>query len=371
MSFHIITDGDILQQDADVIVIPVSPEILPKFGTSARVFAAVGYDIIGNATKDVGTLEFGEIAVVPCSGIKARHIILLCTPIFKYGSNKEKRLDRHKAEYLLQKGIRKALLWADGNGAKSMAFAVLKSNILQKNINTITEGAIRSYINTVESRLDVYYFCAPRVDPFYETSHSSPPSSSVPPTPADIAPENKPTEFNIKGDIFTEYEIRLGEEFTKSGMTKDIFNREVITGIIKKYKENKKFIADRIAKAINYDKSTISRFVNGKVYKPDKKHLIAMAVLSGFDNEERYRFINCAGHEYPSERLDSVVEYLIRNEGITDFETLNRRLCGINPDYALNQKSNRGGMSKKQQAEEKERLKKKENSQNNQTYENR
>lgn len=329
MGLTVIRDGDILKTKADVIVIPTFEKgDHTKMGIAKRVYKAAGYQQIRNARIDVGVLRFGDIAVTPGFDLYAKHVIHICTPYTKFPhSDSRESLDTYSERSLFRLCLLNALRWAEGNGAESIAIPLisLSSRLSLPEVEVLTTRILRNYLSRSASCLKIYFVVPPSSDPVYINQEDiTKQEEQVSETP----------EFKLDSNIFTEYGIRLGEERTSSGKMPDKFNRDIVEAIIKKYRDKKTFAVNSIAETINYDKGLLSKFIKGTVISPHKHRLIAIAVAAGFDDEERFRFINCAGRPYPTEERDMIVEYLLRS-GTSDFKSLNERLSEINPEYAL------------------------------------
>ena len=327
MAFKIRT-GNFLEQEAEIMVIPTSRNSATPVGAiSERVYKAAGYSKMYDARESFGELSPGDIVVTSGFALNVRNIIFACVPKWQW------RFDYSKehSQRVLRMCIIHALQWAEQNEVKSISFPLMGTWFPRDVAEMTASAAIRTHIRTEASFIDVYLILPPSEEPIYE----------------DMTESESPVSENYI-DCYAEYDIRFEENFRNSGMSKDAFCQKYVRDILTYRITN----AEQLAKTIDYDKGDLSNFRNGKLKKPAKHRVIAMAIYMGLSDEERYNFIRSVGHnKYPEDERDRIVEKLMRS-GYRDFESINNELCRINPDFDLKAKTKKG--KKKDKSKEKE-----------------
>lgn len=286
--------GDILEQDVDVIVIPV----VPYSGASSE-FTRKIYDNAGNellkARQGFKHLSLDESAITSGFNLKASYVIHVHI-LEWYGGN--------SGEFThLTKCYCEALRTATEHNLKSIAFPLLGTGTNRFPFETakkIAEETISSYLSSNKLDLQVYLV-------IYRGNEDD----------------------NIKS-LRIDYEKKYQEELKNSKMSKVEFNEKRVQNYLINNISNE----ETLSELIDYDKSSISRFVSGKIKKPNKSRVIAMALGMELNDEERYDFIRCTGYKYPDDERDYMIENIIRS-GERDFTAINKTLEEINSDFSL------------------------------------
>lgn len=304
-----------MKQPAEIMVIPTAKKRpMPLTAVCRRVYKAAGYDEMTKARESFGELEFGDIVVTSGFNLNAHNVIHACVPPAIIN------IDEIGYQKAIRKSILKALRWAEERDVKSISFALFGTGGCRELAQRAASAAIRTHLRTEESCMKVYLVVPPSAEPVYEEQTEQ----------SEQAERKSPMIVNYI-DCYSEYGIRFEEKFRESKMPRDEFCRKYIYDLINLYIETE----EQLEEIINYSKSSINRFKNGNIAKPDKNHVIAMAIALGLSDEERYNFINCARCKYPVDERDRIIETMMRS-GTRDFKSVNDELIRINPDFALN-----------------------------------
>ena len=147
MAFTIIRE-DLARVDADAIVVPAGPNLLPDGGAAYQVARAAGYRRVRRACKRLGGCAVGQAAATPAFDLPASHIIHAVGPVWQGGSADEARL--------LRSAYDSALVLALRLNANSVAMPLLSTGTFgypMREAFEIAVEAIRAFLETAD--LDV------------------------------------------------------------------------------------------------------------------------------------------------------------------------------------------------------------------------
>lgn len=340
--------GDILEQDVEAIVIPEMADSRIKCGLTARIYEAAGYTMMDNDYKyilsekkkgknviivdDENEIDWTEIERANFEG--SLHSRLIVTAGYNL-----------KAKYAIHIDIREEIWRNDQDGAegsfrkystiyycykdvldrakelgvRSIAFPLLGTCFLgvpEEDAKNIGRRAVLGWLYEPINYLEkVYIVIQPNT------------SGSITSLEAD-------KETPVIPPYIMEYEQRLEKSIEQSGLDIKEFKiqkcREYLRGIDR---------PSKLAKDLGFGPEVITRFKNkldnlkhGHI--PHKKRVIALAIGMGLSDYQRYEFIRCSGYDYPSEKLDILVEAIIQS-GVKKFEIINEMLCEKSPDNDL------------------------------------
>lgn len=298
MPFKIVV-GDILEQEADAIVIPAVPISGAVSEFTKSVYNSAGYDALLAERKKFGHLKKCRAAVTIGCNLKADYVIHTAVPSWNCCLENESEQ--------LAECYRNALRQAESICAASVAFPLLgaaKNGFPAEIAKRIAEKAITEFLADGKP-LMVYLII------IYDTAQ----------------------KLNEKYGLYDRlwgYEKNLENAVISSGISKEEFCRKKFREYLHKYIPN----SEQLANIIDYDKSSISRLMSGKVSKPQKKRVLAMAIAMELSDEERYIFVNCAGYKYPEDKRDELIEELMLS-GNRNFHSINNILIEQNALWSL------------------------------------
>ncbi len=215
----------------------------------------------------------------------------------------------------LRKCYHHILCWAEKAEIKSIVIPLLGFRAYDELNEKTARETVGVHIRVTQTDLNIYLVLPPDQGPIYiENSDEL----------------SEPPKTAAYDDIYAQYDRRFEEELRLSGLERAEFCKHRLDYYLNSRIEN----AEQLSRIIDYDKGSICKFRSGKISKPRKHRVLAMAVGMGLSDEERYDFIKCAGYRYPEDERDRIIESLIRS-GITDFKSINGQLCDISPEFAL------------------------------------
>ena len=291
--------GDILEQETDVVVIPAVPTsgAISKFTKS--VYDAAGYDALLSERRKFGHLKKCQAAVTSGCNLKADYVIHVAVP--SWNSCLENESEK------LAECYRNALRQVESICASSVAFPLLgasKNGFPVEIAKRIAEKVITEFLADGKP-ITVYLIIV------YDTAQ----------------------KLNEKYGLYDRlwgYEKNLKNAVLASDKDKDAFYDEKIQKYLSEYIPN----AEKLANIINYDKSCISKLKKGRISKPRKENVLAMAIAMGLSDEDRYCFVNCVGYKYPEDKRDELIEELMIS-GNRDFSSINEILINHNAEWSL------------------------------------
>lgn len=298
MPFKIIV-GDILEQEADAMVIPSVPTSGPVSEFTKSVYDTAGHDALLTERRKFGHLKKCQAAVTSGCNLKAEYVIHTAVPSWNNCLENESEK--------LAECYRNALMCAESICAASVAFPLLgaaKNGFPAEIAKRIAEKAITEFLADSKP-LMVYLIIV------YDTAQT----------------------LNEKYGLYDRlwgYEKNLEKAVIDSGMDKTEFYRNKFGEYLYKYIHN----AEQLANIIDYDKSSISRLMCGKISRPKKKRVLAMAIAMELSDEDRYCFINYSGYKYPEDKRDEFIEELMLS-GNRDFHCINEILIQKDPNWSL------------------------------------
>ena len=297
--------GDIFEMSVDAIVVPITScnKISSKF--AEKLYKMAGYDNLMNERKKIGHLHCGKCAITLGYNLKAKYIIHTAVPLWKNNlSNETKKISEC---YSL------ALKSASDIRASSVAFPLLgtgKNGFPKDIVRKIAENIINDFLLENNSLMQVYLVITPNVAENLSDNYG------------EYKPSNEERFFMYKN----KYQIEL----RASGLSTDDYNRKRVEFYLNKYIPNR----ETVINTTDWDKSNLSRFISGKTLKPQKHRVISLAIIMDLNEEERFEFIYCTGHQYPVSERDKLIESKL-SLGITNFLKLNDVLCSIDMKYDL------------------------------------
>jgi O-acetyl-ADP-ribose deacetylase (regulator of RNase III) len=299
MPLEVIT-GDILEQDVEAIVIPVVPYGKASSKFTRRVYKTAGSRLL-KARRKFKHISVGESKITSGFNLKSKYVIHVGVSSWYGGSlNETKYLTTCYCTALkiaMKYHIKSVAFTLLGAGANRFPFDVAKK---------VAEDTIDGYLKAHSSDMQVYLVIHDRLE---------------------VKP---PVETVSYVSQYAEYDKKYSEALASSQLSKAEFNEKRVRDYLIKHISNE----ETVARLIDYDKSSISRFVSGRIKKPRKSRVIALALAMELCDEERYDFIRCVGYKYPNDERDYLVEETIRS-GKRNFTSINDALCQINPEYSL------------------------------------
>lgn len=224
--------------------------------------------------------------------------------------------DELKMQMYLRKCYHHILSWAEKAEIKSIVIPLLGFGAYDELNEKTAVEAVGVHIRMTRTDLNIYLVLPPDIRPVYIED------------PAELPGTPKTAEYD---DIYAQYDRKFEEELRLSGIGRAEFCKNRLYKYLNSRIEN----AEQLSREIDYDKGSICKFRSGKIAKPRKHRVIAMAIGMGLSDEERYDLIKCAGYRYPEDERDRIVESLMRS-GCRDFKAINEKLCDISPEFALN-----------------------------------
>lgn len=300
-----IVTGDILDYNSEATVIPITKK---SFGFDAIIGMSRRMAKVGGLLKqirEIKDLPLGGIKVIDGKPLGCQSIFLAHFPYsFAEGSKNEKQ-----TRFIVSRCCLRILSYAEKSRIKSISFPILGGMKYRDMFEKCMSEAIGVHFRSSEPCINVYL-----VKPveFWETN------------------ENKPKQQQLDFSEYHGFDKNFENAVKSSGLEKSEFCRKRLNEYLSKYIDN----VEALANEIGYDKGSICKFRSGKIRKPQKHRVIALAIGMRLSNEERYEFIRCAGYQYPEDERDRLVETLIHS-GLKKFDEINERLFDEDPDFSL------------------------------------
>lgn len=140
MPLTVIRD-DITRVEADAIVNPANRKLEHGNGTSDAIFRAAGAEKLAKACAELGGCGAGRAVLTPGFGLKAKHIIHTVVAMYVDGQRGE--------EEILRSAYLSALIMAEENGCRSVAFPLLSSG----NMGYPKDEAMKIALTTISEYL--------------------------------------------------------------------------------------------------------------------------------------------------------------------------------------------------------------------------
>lgn len=99
--------------------------------------------------------------------------------------------------------------------------------------------------------------------------------------------------------------------------------------------------AAELAEKADIDPSTLSKIKSHKYNSKTRKAVLSLAVALDLTVEDRKRFINSAGFNYPRTEQDRFIEQQLRKKRYTKVEDFNNDIWDEHPDFMLGRKSSK------------------------------
>jgi transcriptional regulator with XRE-family HTH domain len=100
--------------------------------------------------------------------------------------------------------------------------------------------------------------------------------------------------------------------------------------------------ATELAEAADIDKSTVSTIKNHKYKAKSKKVILALAIALNLTVDDRKRFINSAGFNYPHDKYDYFIEQQLRKKIYTSVIDFNNDIINEYPEFIIETRSFKG-----------------------------
>ncbi len=306
-----IISGDILDYISEVMVIPITAKSFrfdAMIGTPRRM-ATVGS--LHTQIREIKDLPLGGIKVIDGKPLGCKNIILAHFPNSFPDDIKSEKTIRS----IVSRCCLRVLSYTDKNSIKSISFPIPGGTRYRDKFEKCMSETIGVHFRSSESCTMVYLVKPPQASEYEISANES---------------ETKSIEKSLDFSEYYRFDKNLENAVRSSGLEKSEFCRKRLNEYLNKYIDN----VEALANEIGYDKGSICKFRSGKIRKPQKHRVIALAIGMGLSHEERFEFIRCAGYQYPEDELDRLVETLIHS-GITKFDAINERLFDENPDFSL------------------------------------
>lgn len=379
MALKIIYDN-ILEQEADVIVVPQFPQEGVLSELTTRIYNAAGYQdmtvaynlakIEAKTERDIeikllchdgippSRFELPPlITVTPGFNLNAKHAVHVCVDATSWWEG-QVNSERYEKEYILYQCYYAVLDHAYKRlGAKSIVIPLLGTSLLRfpEEFSRVTgERAIRNWLkeNTpplppdckqgdeeairrwkgLDSPMKIFLALP--------VSNGKAKPAPVDEKPAAAQPPHKTPEpyddSSPLSKIIAKYDERFDKaRAKKSGRKLQEYNNKICLEYLERIPN-----ASKLVKSLGFSSSAFTRFKNlleglsnGNRLRPKK--VIALAIGMELSDYERYEFIRCATTVYPyDEPLVLNVEEIIRS-GVRSFKRINEMLCEIDPDFDL------------------------------------
>ncbi|MBQ5331712.1 MAG: macro domain-containing protein [Oscillospiraceae bacterium] len=346
MPLHNIT-GDLLKfkNKADAIVVPANKEPVVGYGLDSRLFKAAGFKQVMDQRKTIGKLRLGQ-AKETCGFRIAKYLIHTATPMWLGGTSGE--CEKLRSCYI------NSIKCADRLGLKSIAFPLLSSGNMRFPRGTAYETAVQAISERlkVHDSLDVYLVkdLSDELDEFHKAEnifeHSDSTMYELLRLKADLSEIIDPDRETVRylTNVTDHIAMKAAKEAQKRSFEEklpkflaenpDKKSEDLQRERFYEYFETCGKKAARLAELIGIEKSTVSRIKNGQTLHPQKKTVIALAIAMELPTEQRYDFINCSGHSYPSEKMDYMIEQLFR-DGYKNISSINDFLYQRNKEWLL------------------------------------
>ena len=326
--------GDILELDADAVVVPHLPHddiILPEARHIMNA-ACKGYIMQmmfdyenrrGNAYSDedfidesyfydgiplVGKFDFPQITLLGGYDLRAENTIHV---VIEGNGDLYGELDD---DYGLQRCYIMALTVAKMNDIRRIAIPLLGTGVFDFSCDqacSTAKYAVKQWFgDNKDSGMTVYI---------------------VLPTDKNEEEALPLPDFGA-GSVFVGYAERMLRDIARSG--KDRF--DYFRDRTEFYTRRCQYSDSELELLTGFDHTTIGRLRTGKISATNKRLAIALAVCMGLRGYEFYEFVVSAAikHNYPSDNFDKAVEAVLAT-GAVDFRRINAELCKIDPEYSL------------------------------------
>lgn len=346
MPLHIVKkDIAMFTNKVDAMVVPANKQPVVGAGLDGLMFKAAGFEQVMAQRKAMGVLRLGQAKETDGFAI-AKYLIHTATPMWLGGTSGE--IDKLKSCYI------NSIKCADRLGLKSIAFPLLSSGNMRFP-RGVAYAAAKDAISerlSVHDSLDVYLVMLydDELDEYIKAEnifeHSDSTMEDLVKLKADLSAFQCPdTEVvwyltNVTDHIAMKAAKEAQKKSLEEATPKYLADNpgkmpaDLRRERFYEYFESCGIKASRLAEIMGCDKATVSRIKNGQTKKPQKKTVIALAIAMDLDTEQRYDFINCSGHAYPSEMMDYMIEQLMR-DGYRRVSDINDILYEHNKDWLL------------------------------------
>lgn len=346
MPLHIIS-GDIFsfKNKVDAIVVPANIKPVVSYGLDSMMYKAAGFNRVMKQRKEMGMLRLGQAKETDGFEL-ARYLIHTASPMWLGGTSGE--CEKLKNCYI------NSIKCADRLGLKSIAFPLLSSGNMKFPPGTAYETALEA-INerlSVHNSLDVYLVKYQNADDEefikaeavygYRDDSIEKLEECRAELSAIVHPDREVVWYLT--NVTTHIAIRAAKEKQQKSLETALpkylaDNPDKKCDDLKRERFYEYFDtcgkkAAELAGLILCDKATVSRIKNGHTKNPQKKTVIALAIAMELPMEQRYDFINCSGHSYPSEKMDYMIEQLMR-DGYSSISNINDMLYQKNKEWLL------------------------------------
>ncbi|MDY3792871.1 MAG: macro domain-containing protein [Oscillospiraceae bacterium] len=327
------------------MVVPANKRPVVGYGLDGEMFRAAGFKQVMTQRKAMGNLRLGQAKETGGFAI-AKYLIHTATPMWLGGTSGE--CEKLKNCYI------NSIKCADRLGLKSIAFPLLSSENMKFPRGVAYETAVQAIKErlSVHDSLDVYLVkhYDDELDEFIKAEniyeHSDCTLEQLERTQADLQNFQNPDKevvwylTNVTDHIAIQAAKYAQKKSFEEKLPKyladnpDKKSEDLKRERFYEYFETCGIKAAKLAELICCDKATVSRIKNGQTLNPHKKAVIALAIAMRLNTEQRYDFINCSGHAYPSEKMDYMIEQLMC-DGYKRLSDINDVLYDIDKKWIL------------------------------------
>ncbi len=151
----IIKQGDITQEDADVVVNAANTSLLGGRGVDGAIHRAAGPSVLEECKK-IGGCATGEAVITNAGNLKAKKIIHTPGPVWHGGSQSE--------SVKLAGCYENSFRLAKENGLKTIAFPAISTGVYRYPIEKATWIAIEEGIRAQDDFDEIIYVCFSKKD---------------------------------------------------------------------------------------------------------------------------------------------------------------------------------------------------------------
>lgn len=354
MQFEVV-QGDILEQDVDVIVVPHLSKggIMPEL--TAKIYSAAGYQDMADAFQaakekaieekvrrnHLGSTRLSDknlsiLSVTPGFNLRAKHAIHINVHAEEWRDGQtetERKKKVNDLEYCYYSVLMHAFCRLH---AMSVAVPLMGTSLLGFPVDVSREAAERA-----ASKLDFFTWHRER-NAKRKTYIIIPDSKEEEVVEEPEVSENsivRITDENFQyHGVFEQFEKDFYADMKASVHSNSEYKRITCLNYLVSGTQNQ--TQKELATLLGVTPSIISKFIsavnrNGTGNIPrDKRRVIAIAIGMGLEDYDRFKFIRCIYDAYPGDPLDYQVETIILS-GIKGFNYINKELCKIDPAFDL------------------------------------
>lgn len=141
-----LVEGDITEQDTEVIVNAANPSLLGGGGVDGAIHRAAGPGLLEEC-RTLGGCQTGDAKITKGYRLKAKHVIHTVGPIYYR--------DGERAPELLASAYSRSLEVASENNVRSVSFPSISTGAYGYPLEEATPIALQTAINYLESHTDI------------------------------------------------------------------------------------------------------------------------------------------------------------------------------------------------------------------------